>query len=237
MSGAIAAAAAALVFGLWFPGYFSTLAGGQELFVLITGVDVALGPLITLCIFERTKPRRELVRDLCIVALIQSGALCYGLHTMYIARPVVMAMEVYRLRVVSANDALVSELPQAQAGFQSLSLTGPRFVGVAPSNPKEQMAEMNLAARGYDLGARPKYWRDWERTGRPQAIAASRPIEQLANRYPGRLAELNAALAKTGVAPAQLRFLPIISLHAAAVALVDIRRGDVVGYAPFDGFF
>ena len=237
VSAAVAGAAAALVFGLWFPGHFSTLAGGRGLFLLITSVDVALGPLITLCVFERSKTRRALVRDLGIVALLQFAALCYGLHTMYIARPVVMAMEVYRLRVVSANDVLVTELPNAQPGFQSLSLTGPRFVGVAPSNSKEQLAEINLAGRGYDLGARPKYWRDWESTGRPQAISKSRPIEQLAKQYPDRLSELNTAVAKTGVPPDQLRFLPIVSLHATAVALVDIRSGDIVGYAPFDGFF
>jgi hypothetical protein len=236
VSAAVAAAAAALVFGFWFPGYFSTLAGGQGIFVLITSVDIAMGPLITLCIFERTKARQELVRDLSIVAFLQFAALCYGLHTMYVARPVVMALEVNRFRVVSANDVLISELPLAQPGFQSLSLTGPRFVGVAPSNPKEQMAEMNMAGKGYDLGARPKYWRDWENTGRPQAIGESRPIEQLAKRYPARQGELNAALAKTGVPLDQLRFLPIVSLHATAVALVDIRSGNIVGYAPFDGF-
>ena len=236
-SAAVAACAAVLVFGIWFPGYFSLLSGGQGLFVLITTVDVVVGPLMTLCVFDRTKPRRELVRDLSVVVLLQSAALLYGLHTMYIARPVVMAMEVHRLRVVSANDVLISELPIAQPGFQSLSLSGPRFVGVAPSNPQEQMAEMNMAGRGYDLGARPKYWRDWESTGRPQAIAKSRPIEQLAKRYPNRKSELNAALAKTGVPPDHLRFLPIVSFHATAVALVDIRSGDIVGYAPFDGFF
>ena len=233
----MAAAAALLVFCLWFPGYISILAGGQGLFVLLISVDVALGPLITLCIFERAKPRRELVRDLIIVGLVQFGALLYGLHTMYIVRPVVIAMEGERLRVVRANDVLTSEFPLAQRRFQSLSLTGPTFVGVAQGNPKEQMAEMNMAGRGYDLGARPKYWRDWESTGRPQAIAKSRPIEQLAQRYPDRQAELNAALVKTGVPPDQLRFLPIVSLHATAVALVDIRKGDIVGYAPFDGFF
>jgi hypothetical protein len=236
ISGAVAAIAAALVFGLWFPGYFATLAGGQGLFVLITGVDVALGPLITLCIFERTKPRAELARDLAIVGLLQFAALGYGLHTMYIARPVVMAMEDYRLRVVSANDVLTSELTLAQPRFQSLSLTGPRFVGVAPSNPKEQMAEMNMAGRGYDLGARPTYWRDWESTGRPQAIAKAKPIHELGKRFPERRDELDAALAKTGVPTDQLRYLPIVSLHATAVALVDGRSGDIVGYAPFDGF-
>jgi hypothetical protein len=236
VSAALAAIAAALVFWLWYPGYFSVLAGGQGLFILITSVDVVMGPLITLFVFDRTKIRRELVRDLTIVALLQLGAMCYGLHMMYIARPVVMAMEGDRFRVVSAHDVLASELPLAQPRFQSLSLAGPRFVGTAPGNPKEQMQEMHMAGKGYDLGARPTFWRDWESIGRRQAMAKSQPIEDLARRFPDRRAELDAVSREVGIAPGRLRFLPIISQHATAVALVDAITGDVVGYAPFDGF-
>lgn len=234
----VASLAAALVFGLWFPGYFAILAGGKGLFVLIASVDIVIGPLITLLIFERTKPRSELVKDLLVISALQLAALSYGVHTMYIARPAVMALEEDRFRVVPAKDVLVSELPEAIGEFRSLSLTGPRIVGTAPAarKGKEQSEEIGMAFKGYDLGARPKYWRDWEHIGRQQALRNAKPFQELVKRYPAQRAELDEALARTGLSSDQVRFLPIIPLHATAVALINGSTGDIVGYAPFEGF-
>ena len=52
----VAALAALLVFGLWFPYPYREISGGRELFLLIVGVDIVIGPLITLAIFNRSKP-------------------------------------------------------------------------------------------------------------------------------------------------------------------------------------
>ena len=70
--------AALLVFGIWYPYPYREISGGRELFLLVITVDVILGPLITLAVFNRKKPRSELRRDLAIVALLQLGALGYG---------------------------------------------------------------------------------------------------------------------------------------------------------------
>ncbi len=43
----IAALAAALVFLVWYPSPYSTLAGGTGLFLLIVSVDVVMGPALT----------------------------------------------------------------------------------------------------------------------------------------------------------------------------------------------
>mgnify|MGYP002144062886 CR=1 FL=1 len=39
----MAALAAGLVFGLWYPGAYRLMSGGRELFLLVTSVDVVLG--------------------------------------------------------------------------------------------------------------------------------------------------------------------------------------------------
>jgi hypothetical protein len=236
LSGFVAAIAAALVFLVWFPGYFSTLAGGTGLFILITSVDVALGPLITLAVFDRSKPRRELVRDLSVVAALQLGALAYGLHTMYVVRPVALALEDDRFRVVAAIDVLLDELPQAPEGFRSLPLNGPWLVGTAPILPADKFDAIKLALGGYDIGTRPKYWRPWAEVGRQQALRNAKPLSALSKQFPDRHAELNAAVARTGLPPEQLRYLPVIALHAQAIALIDSRSGDIAGFADFDAF-
>ena len=74
---AIALLAALLVFGLWYPYPYREISGGRELFLILVAVDVILGPLMTLTIFNRSKPWPELRRDLAIVVLIQLAALVY----------------------------------------------------------------------------------------------------------------------------------------------------------------
>ena len=41
----VAALAAWLVFGLWYPYPYREISGGRELFLLVVAVDVVLGPL------------------------------------------------------------------------------------------------------------------------------------------------------------------------------------------------
>ena len=126
ISAAVAGLAAVLVFFVWYPGAFRHMAGGRDLFLLVTAVDVVIGPVLTFAVFNRAKGKRHLSRDLAVIALLQIAALVYGLHTVYIARPVAMVFEVERFRLVSANDVLVEELPKALPEFRELSLTGPQ---------------------------------------------------------------------------------------------------------------
>ena len=43
-SACVAGIAALIVFGVWYPPPYSTIAGGMNLFVLLMSVDVVLGP-------------------------------------------------------------------------------------------------------------------------------------------------------------------------------------------------
>jgi len=59
----LGAIAAALIFFVWFPSPFATMIGGTELFMLVVGCDLVLGPLLTLVIYNPSKKRRELIFD------------------------------------------------------------------------------------------------------------------------------------------------------------------------------
>ncbi|MEO6565845.1 MAG: pilus assembly protein, partial [Casimicrobiaceae bacterium] len=53
----IAATLVVLVLALWYPAPYFAAMGGATLLRLLIGVDVILGPLITLIIFDTRKPR------------------------------------------------------------------------------------------------------------------------------------------------------------------------------------
>ena len=76
----LAACAAAVIFLVWFPDPFATMIGGTELFLLVVGCDLALGPLISLVIYDSRKSRLELITDYSIVGIVQIVALVYGVH-------------------------------------------------------------------------------------------------------------------------------------------------------------
>ena len=237
LSSLVAVAVAAMVFGLWFPGEYRSFSGGTELFLLVVGVDLCLGPLITLVIFDRRKPVAELTRDVAIVVVLQIAALVYGLHMVSISRPVVMALEEDRFRVVPASGVYAEELPNARDGFRQLSLTGPMLVRAAlPTDPAKRTEALSLGFRGFDIGTRPALWQHWDAAARAEALNKAKPLATLAARHPDKKAELDAAVAKTGRPAAGLVYIPMITFREDWVALLDAAKGDVVGYAPLDGF-
>lgn len=104
LSAAVALVCAVVVFALWYPPPFDELAKGRQLFLLVVAVDVVCGPLLTLIVFNPRKPRAELRRDLSVVVALQLAALTYGLVNVANARPIWLAFEGDRFRVVSVPD-------------------------------------------------------------------------------------------------------------------------------------
>jgi hypothetical protein len=233
----VAIAVAAIVFALWYPGVYRNLSGGTELFLLVVGIDWALGPLITFVIFDRRKPAKELRRDVAVVIALQLAAFGYGLHMVSISRPVVLALEEDRFRVVAASGVYEKELPAALPEFRSLSLTGPQLVrSELPMDPVKKSDSLTLGLSGFDLGARPGLWQPWDDKARTEALSHAKPLTALVQRYPDRRTELDAAVSATGRASQALVYLPMITFRGDWVALLVAAKGDVVGFAPFDGF-
>lgn len=232
----IAAAAAALVFGLWYPYPYRSISGGTELFFILTGVDVAIGPLVTLAVFNRHKPHAELRRDLAIVGVLQLAALLYGLWTMAQARPVHLAFEIDRFRVVHRVDVPEALLARKPADVDAFPWFGPTLVAVRPFRDANEKADATLAAlQGVQLGARPDLWESYA-AARPRVLKAARPVTELRARLAQRAGEIDATLASLGRRPESTLYLPLVGRKAFWTAFVDPVTADVVGFMPLDSF-
>ena len=75
----------------WYPSPYFSASGGWQGLRLVAAVDLVLGPLVTLIIFNPAKSRRELAMDLGVVVLIQVAALLWGIRAIYEQRPVAVA--------------------------------------------------------------------------------------------------------------------------------------------------
>lgn len=238
-SALVAAACAALVFGLWYPYPYNVLVGGRELFLLVVAVDVVMGPLLTLVVYDRRKPLGELVRDMGLIVLLQCAALAYGLHTVAQARPVFLAFEGDRFRVVRPADIDDEKLAQARPEAQRLGFTGPRPMGVKLAQPTDRdfPASIQLSLAGEHPAFRPERWVPYD-LQRSKVITAARPLSQLREKHVGAVAQINEAVQKAGVAEERLGFLPLLAgAHTEWVVLVSLDDARPLAYLPLDGFF
>lgn len=236
LSTVIAVVAALLVFILWYPYPYREISGGSELFLLMVCVDVLLGPLITLAVFNRNKSRRELTGDLLIVGLIQAIALVYGLWTVAVARPVHMVFEIDRFRVVHAVDVDEALLPQAPKSIQTLPVTGPTLLALRPFKDDNERMEATLAAlQGVSLASRPDLWRPYDEAT-VDVLKEAKPATRLLSRFAARVAEIELVLAKVGRKPENTVYLPLVGRKSFWTVFLDPVTAQVLTTMPLDSF-
>lgn len=245
LSAMVAGGVAALVFGIWFPAPLRELVGGTALFWLVVGVNVACGPLLTLVVFNPSKPRAELRRDLILVTVIQLLALGYGIYTLAHARPVALVHEVDRFRVVTYSDLDEAEDMTLPAWAKAWSLSRPRTMGLRPpSNSDEMMSSVSASLQGVEPSQRPSRWQDYS-LSISQVLARAYPVSDLRDKYPEHLALIDLALEhalanpkpKETVDGTALRWMPLVSRRTTDwVILLDPVTARVRGYIHLDGF-
>jgi hypothetical protein len=141
----------------WYPGfYFEVQDAGRTLPVLAV-VCLVFGPLLTLLVF---KPGKQGLRfDLTVIALLQIGALAFGLHRLYAERPYFMVYAVDRFFVVSPREVDVGAAKAA--GFTKRSLIGPGLaVARVPADPaaRSRLTREVLMEGKPDIEHRPEFW-------------------------------------------------------------------------------
>ena len=228
--------AAALVFLVWFPYPYRDLSGGRELFLLVAGVDIVCGPLLTLVLFNPAKPRGELWRDMALVALIQLGALGYGLWSVWQARPLYLVLEVDRFKVVTRpvldEVALATLPPELQARWWA----GPMVVAIR--EPKDQQEREKIMFEsvqgGRDYAERPEFYLPYEGTAVLKSLKRAKPLSVFLQKQPSQLVAAKELAAKKDVDVAQWLYLPVMARQD-WVAVLD-RQGQIQGFLKGDGF-
>lgn len=227
LSALTALAVLSAIYFLWYPGALFDAAGGLVLFLLIAGVDVATGPLITLIIFRQGK--KGLRFDLATIAVLQLAALSYGTWVLYESRPVWIAFVVDRFELVRANEVLSGERVKAKPPYDELSLTGPRVIGTRkPTDPNEQLRVMMSGLKGVDLQLYPQYYVPYLVVAK-EAAAAAKPVTQLNRFNPGAGASVAALPAKFATKEEDLGFLPMRAGKKDLTVLVDRKSGRFLG--------
>lgn len=232
----VASLAGALVFGVWYPDLYREISGGRELFLLLVSVDVVLGPLVTLAVFNRVKTWPVLRRDLIVVAVVQLAALGYGLWTVSLARPVHIVFEGDRLSVVHAVDIDPALLGKTPPGIVALPMTGPTRLSLRPFKTSQESMEATLAAlQGLPLATRPDLWQPYA-NAIPDILKAAKPVQELKVRFKDQSDAIDELLRTKGRTPENMLYLPLIGRKAFWTAILDPVTADIVATLPLDPF-
>lgn len=226
LSASIVGIALTIVLLLWYPGAWFESMGGKHLLFILAGVDVVLGPLMTLIVFRAGK--KSLRFDLGVIVLLQLSAFLYGIHVIHAARPVYMVLVVDQFRAVTAVELEPELLQMARyPEFRTLPLDGPRVAGsVLPSDPakRDAVTWMSLT-QGIDLHQMPEYWEPY---AGEKALRVAGSMQTLREIDPANGPVIDAVIASKNLNLEQLRFVPLRTRKKEMAVLIDATSGKVV---------
>ena len=227
ISVAVALAVLALLLFVWYPGPMFEAAGGDKLLLILIGVDVILGPLITLIVFKSGKPGLKF--DLTVIGAVQLAALIYGTHIMFLARPAFIVFVKDQFQVAIAAALQPAELEKAKyLQFKYLPLTGP-LVAFAemPTDPAERQKLLEAALAGLDLELFPKYFVPYPDRAR-EVLAKSWPIARVRREEPKAAKVVDEYLARSGTKEADVRYVRMRAPRAWLAVLIDPRTAQPI---------
>ncbi|WP_312301866.1 hypothetical protein [Diaphorobacter nitroreducens] len=234
----IAIVVGAFVFLWWFPHPHRLLVGGDFLFMVMIGVDVVCGPLLTALIFNPQKKKRELLLDLSVIVLVQLLALVYGVNSLAKARPIAMVYEVDRFVIVTAAQLDGAELAHAPVAFQSLPWFGPMIIGTRePRNSAEMLESVEMSLRGVEPSLRPSWWCGYEEN-RLLVKMHMRPLKELREKQPPSVRNvIDAKVKEFQLLINEVYYVPLVSAKSLDDWVVLLNpEADIIGYAPVGGF-
>lgn len=224
----VALLSAALVFLFWYPNLFAYASGVERIFLLLLVVDVALGPIITLVVFNPIK--KELKRDLLIVVFIQVSALLYGMQSIFVARPVYMIFNVDRFEVVYAHDISEDDLVKVENPvYRDLPRWG--VLTAAARLPSDSAVRntilLSAVVGGADVQHMPQYYVPYSEM---QSGAADRiqPLGDLHSFNPDKTTTVNALIKKYSESQMEVGFLPLQAKSHDLTVVLDKESGSVL---------
>jgi hypothetical protein len=220
-----------VMFLLWYPAPYFEVDGGWSVLRILVGVDLVLGPLLTLIVFKSGKPGLKF--DLSCIALLQLGALLYGGLTIYQQRPQFVVFALDRFTTVPASEVDVAKLRYAELKPQ-LSV-GPVLALARLPQDAEQRSQLLLEVLGggKDIEWRAEYYEPY-RPDLQELKKRSINLQQLVARNADAQQALERFLAAQGGGGEDYLFLPLLGKNKDIVLVLSGKDGLPVGSLSVD---
>ena len=219
-----------LVFAIWYPQPYFEAVGTWSIVRILIGVDLVLGPILTLIVFRPNKPK--LLLDVSIIAAMQAAALIYGVTVLYRERPYYLVFAVDRFHILAKRD-VVGEATDASF---AKPLIGPaRAVADLPADPIERnrIMEETVFEGAPDIERRVELWTHYDE--HVQRIAARAvPITVLRTASDDAARQVDGLVETLGVTEEALAFLPIVGKQTDVAAIIQRDSAEIVAVIEID---
>jgi hypothetical protein len=223
---------ALLIFGVWYPQPYIQAAGADRLILLLLGVDITLGPLLTLIVFKSGKWGMRF--DMTVIILAQICAFTYGMSVVVNSRPVYIVAAANSFSLVAASDLDNKDLNDAKdARFRAVPWTGPRVIGaVMPTDAKERSDLLFSGFAGKDVDKFPKYYVDYADIV-TEFLKQAKTLAELKARHPEAAALLDDWLRQNNHQAGNVVWVSLQARDGTFTALLDAKTGDLLDVLPF----
>jgi hypothetical protein len=206
-----------------YPDALFVGAQGVEMFKILVPVDLILGPLIMLVIFNPKK--KSLKFDVACVLFFQIAFFAYGAWTLYTVRPayIVFAKEAFYLATANQMDpAYFAKTKETR--FQKVPSLGPEWVATRTDLNKEEKEEILFSrAGGFGLQHFPQHYLAIDSQKQQEILSQAKPIEKLpdlSNEYSEKLKKVTNAHATE-----QILFIPLFTKQSTLYVALDAKTG------------
>ena len=207
----------------WYPEPLFSTDGGWRVIRIIVGVDLILGPLLTLIVFKTGKPGLKF--DLTMIALVQALALSWGVWTTYNERP---AAIIYTLDFFTPVPAYqLKEVGMTAAKLKEFGDSWP--ILIYSDIPKEKISEaiIEAAQAGQPLYLLTKYYRKFSKEQSQVLKENSMNLEKYVNDKP-KLKKIYQHALVTGPAKTNISYLGLHSREKWVTSIFDLDSMQII---------
>lgn len=238
VSALVLGCATAMVFMVWYPSPLDQLADGRQILFILMAVDLVCGPLLTFLVASPGKSRLAFFGDIAVIGMLQLAALAYGVISLYDARPIYLAFESNRFRVVSVPDIDPTSRAVNEMLNQPLPQWGPVPIGVRilDSGHPDYLQSLQQALEGNHPAFRPERWLPYENQT-DEVKTAGRLVDELIIQSTETSSVVLEWLSSHGKSASQVRFLPLENEKRQDwIILLDAQTATPLGYLELDGW-
>lgn len=226
----IALAVSTLMLMIWYPHPLFEAVGGQQVLTILLAVDIVLGPIITLMIFDlKKKTLRALKFDLAVIAFVQISALLYGMNVVFESRPAYIVFKEDSFYLITANNLSDEDLEQAShPDFRSPPLSGPLYAYTEfPNNPDDMQKIITSELNGKGLSQLPQYYKPFDEH-KADAGRAAIFLTELKKTNPEQASELDEVAHESGRAEKDIGYLPLRAKAKDLTVLIGKPDGEIL---------
>jgi len=206
-----------LVYFVWYPKPFSYTQGISEVVYLMAGIDIILGPLLTLVVFNTAK--KSLKFDLAVIACFQLGALIYGGHIIYSERPAWITFANDQFEVIRIHEIDQSKL--VEKNLRVGIFNKPKEIyAVRPTGNTTEEVVKRLLREGKGREREPTLYRAFNEH-LDEAVKKSKPFSK------HRLLAEKETNNESSNDSSMRRWMPVIGKIKDVVAIIDGNKKSV----------